>query len=254
MIKRINPKTGKPFKSGDARADGMVFRSYQLTRKLPSDPQYFYENWYTKEEFGVLETKGSQQASKYIKEKRRITKETGNRGTRRINPNTDQQYRSGDLNEDQTMTFQAYDDWIVDDLGYSLVRWMSPQTYKRRKKRATQAASKARKDDPVNFALGKARRRALGKNVPFNLTVSYLKDIYPANNLCPVFDILLEWGGGSDETSRNNSPSLDRIIPELGYVEGNVVWISNRANILKRDASWEELQKVASWLKSITPK
>ena len=46
-MKRIYPETGKPFKSGDARADGMIFRSYQLTRKLPSDPQDFYENWYS---------------------------------------------------------------------------------------------------------------------------------------------------------------------------------------------------------------
>jgi hypothetical protein len=59
------------------------------------------------------------------------------------------------------------------------------------------------------------------------------------------------WGGEGDD--RNNSPSLDRIVPELGYVEGNVVWISNRANILKRDATWEELQRVAEWLKSVTP-
>jgi hypothetical protein len=59
------------------------------------------------------------------------------------------------------------------------------------------------------------------------------------------------WGGEGDD--RNNSPSLDRIVPELGYVEGNVVWISNRANILKRDATWEELQRVAEWLKSVAP-
>ena len=60
-------------------------------------------------------------------------------------------------------------------------------------------------------------------------------------------------GGGSDENSRNDSPSLDRLAPELGYIEENVVWISNRANILKRDATWEELQRVAEWLKSMTP-
>ena len=41
LAQNINPETGKPFKSGDARADGMIFRSYQLTCKLPSDPYYF---------------------------------------------------------------------------------------------------------------------------------------------------------------------------------------------------------------------
>ena len=39
-MKRINPNTGKPFKRGDTREDGMVFAAYQLKSKLPSDSQY----------------------------------------------------------------------------------------------------------------------------------------------------------------------------------------------------------------------
>ncbi|WP_145960516.1 hypothetical protein [Novosphingobium meiothermophilum] len=48
-------------------------------------------------------------------------------------------------------------------------------------------------------------------------------------------------GGGA------NSPSLDRIEPELGYVPGNTIVISNRANRLKSDATIDELRAIASF-------
>jgi hypothetical protein len=44
------------------------------------------------------------------------------------------------------------------------------------------------------------------------------------------------------------SPSLDRIVPKLGYTVGNVCVISQRANILKRDATPDELYAVANYM------
>lgn len=52
---------------------------------------------------------------------------------------------------------------------------------------------------------------------------------------------------GTGRGGKNNSPSLDRIRNELGYVRGNVIVISNRANRLKSDASIEELRDIASF-------
>ena len=46
------------------------------------------------------------------------------------------------------------------------------------------------------------------------------------------------------------SCEVDRIVPELGYVEGNVVWLSHRANRIKDDATLEELERIVEWLKS----
>lgn len=42
------------------------------------------------------------------------------------------------------------------------------------------------------------------------------------------------------------SPTLDKIIPALGYVPGNVWVISHRANTIKSDASLEELKTLTA--------
>jgi chemotaxis protein histidine kinase CheA len=96
------------------------------------------------------------------------------------------------------------------------------------------------------YMLRGARKRAKKNSIPFNLTEDYLKSIYPSDMICPVLGF--EMSTGLDENGSNDtSPSLDRIIPEKGYVQGNVVVVSMRANTLKRDATPEELRKVADF-------
>jgi hypothetical protein len=93
-----------------------------------------------------------------------------------------------------------------------------------------------------------AKSRAKNKNVPFTITVKYLREM--AGDYCPVFGHKFVWGRsrlGKGKTT-GDSPSIDRIIPELGYVPGNVVFISHNANRIKNDATEKELYAVADWL------
>ena len=46
---------------------------------------------------------------------------------------------------------------------------------------------------------------------------------------------------GEGRGPRDNSPSLDKIVPELGYVPGNITIVSSKANRLKSQQSPEEL-------------
>lgn len=62
---------------------------------------------------------------------------------------------------------------------------------------------------------------------------------------CPVLGI--EIGIGSSGFS-HNSPSVDRIIPEKGYVKGNIRVISMRANKLKSDATVDEMRAVLRYM------
>ena len=230
----------------------MVFAAYQLKRKLPSDPQYYYENWRTLEDFERIKAKGSKQAASFIRKQKANNRNKGVKGKRLINPETGKEYKFGDPNEHRTKFFNQYNDWRVDAKGYSLMQWSGTLEQLEIIKSQRLEQSKAyRPNNRISLARNSAKQRAKQGNLSFELETEYLKSIFPNDGLCPVFKIPLEWGGDSNE--RDNSPSLDRIVPELGYVEGNVVWISNRANILKRDATWEELQQVAEWLKSVTP-
>lgn len=103
------------------------------------------------------------------------------------------------------------------------------------------------RNNPKRSYLLAAKKRAKSAGVPFNLTEEDIT--FP--NECPILGIpipLLVTDGPRKRT--DNTPSLDRIIPELGYVKGNIRIISWRANRLKNDATLEELEKIVMYLKS----
>ena len=91
----------------------------------------------------------------------------------------------------------------------------------------------------------RAKVNARKRGVPFNLTVA---DILPLPTHCPVLGILLSNNHGIE--NRASSYSLDRIVPSLGYVRGNVIVMSYRANVIKHDATIEELESLLTFLKS----
>lgn len=91
-----------------------------------------------------------------------------------------------------------------------------------------------------------AKRRAKDKGVPFDVDTDYLMSIAP--EYCPIFKVKLQWAYIGDRTSTDDRPSLDRIIPDRGYVKGNVAWISFKANRIKADGDETDLYKVADWL------
>ena len=84
----------------------------------------------------------------------------------------------------------------------------------------------------------RAKNRAIEKGVAFNIT----REDIEFTNICPLLGIQLNWEGGPRD---KNTPSLDRIIPEKGYVKGNVRIISNLANMMKSYANNEELKTFA---------
>ena len=86
------------------------------------------------------------------------------------------------------------------------------------------------------------RARALG--VPFNLKISDI--VVP--DTCPVFGLKLE---KNKDRQRDNSPTLDRTVPELGYVVGNVKVISYKANCIKSFGTAEEHRAVANYMDAL---
>lgn len=94
-----------------------------------------------------------------------------------------------------------------------------------------------------NKLLYGARHRARKLGLPCDIEKSDV--IIPKT--CPVLGIPLVAGGGQPSP---NSPTIDRVIPELGYTKGNVVVMSYRANTLKNNATLAEIELLASWLRA----
>lgn len=94
------------------------------------------------------------------------------------------------------------------------------------------------------YMLRRAKSRAKKSNLSFDLTIEDI--IIP--EFCPILKLKLEVSLSGAPS--NNSPSLDRIVPELGYTKGNVMVISNLANVMKNNARAEELVLFAKWVLS----
>lgn len=96
---------------------------------------------------------------------------------------------------------------------------------------------------PIRQMLTSARHRAKTCGWEFDLTEADIT--VPA--LCPVFGIPIAFahGIGAQRMIRDHSPSLDRIDNTKGYVRGNVVVVSGRANRLKSDSTADELRALA---------
>ena len=111
-----------------------------------------------------------------------------------------------------------------------------------------------RKANPVlritSNLVNSARHRAKDRNLPFDIDLGYVRSMVGENaelaSHCPVLGIPFDWSCLRNNGSKpvSNSPSLDRIDPERGYVKGNVWIISFRANTIKNNATHEELKLV----------
>jgi hypothetical protein len=88
-----------------------------------------------------------------------------------------------------------------------------------------------------------AWERAKKKNIPFSIDISDVA----IPEYCPILEIKLVNHLGEGK-AMDDSPSLDRIIPSLGYIKGNIQVISHKANIMKANASKEELIIFAKYI------
>lgn len=101
-----------------------------------------------------------------------------------------------------------------------------------------------REQNPARVMWKGARERARNKCLPFDLEESDI--VIPTH--CPVLGIELQIGKGQPTDA---SPTLDRVVPEKGYVKGNVAVISSRANTIKRHGTAAEHEAIARWMRSV---
>jgi hypothetical protein len=96
---------------------------------------------------------------------------------------------------------------------------------------------------PEKEILRAARSNAKARGLDFNLTE---EDVHvPA--MCPILNIPLIIMEGK---RTDNSPSIDRINNNFGYIRGNIMIISWRANRIKGAATADELMAIARYCQS----
>jgi hypothetical protein len=99
---------------------------------------------------------------------------------------------------------------------------------------------KDKRDESPHYRLFlTARRRAKEKKLNFNITPEYVLKIWPKDNCCPIFKTQFKSG----LENKKVLPTIDKIIPEKGYIKGNIVIISFVANQIKSNVVDVELFK-----------
>ena len=95
-------------------------------------------------------------------------------------------------------------------------------------------------DDYKKDLLKGMQSRARTYGIPMDVTI----DDIVITDLCPIFGTPMFWG----DTLTNDNPTVDRVVPALGYVKGNICVISHRANRQKNSSTLEELKMILAYM------
>ena len=173
-------------------------------------------------------------------------------GVKRINSATRKPFVCGFTDPSTGLVFHHYKmRQKVDQNGYFIEKWVTAEQYEIIKKQKNEASKRQRKKrDDLDFLASSrwqsAKLRAKKKKLTFTITKEYLKEIYPVDGLCPILRIKMT----TQAATRDPTPTLDRIDNSKGYVQGNVAWISFRANQAKSDTTAEEIRGLAEYIEN----
>lgn len=104
---------------------------------------------------------------------------------------------------------------------------------------------KYRLNDKFKNQFIQRRSGAKSKGIPF--TVEFEEIDKPTH--CPILGCELTYEWDEENPYTPNKATLDRLIPNKGYVPGNVYVVSSRANSLKNSSTIEELEAIIKYIK-----
>lgn len=103
----------------------------------------------------------------------------------------------------------------------------------------------------LSVMLSGAKKRAQREGLPFNIEHSDIEHDFVCK--CCGKQMAHNLGNGKS-CYKKDSPSLDKLIPALGYVKGNVQVICHECNSYKRDQSIERVQLMIEYMKKYSPR
>jgi hypothetical protein len=115
----------------------------------------------------------------------------------------------------------------------------------RNREKINEVIRRSKDANPTKYLLFSARTRARQRGWEFSIT----EEDISIPDCCPVFGTPLKISGRGKRD--DNSPSIDRIDNSKGYVPGNVVVISYRANMVKSIGTADEHDAIARWMREV---
>ncbi len=128
--------------------------------------------------------------------------------------------------------------------------WRQSQVQKKPRKYSEYAKSyslRIKNEKPILFKCTQmrsgAKKRADFLKLKHNISSQFLVGIAP--EYCPILKIKLDY---HSKNKGKNAPSLDRIDSKGGYTTDNVQIISYLANLMKSNATLEEMVNFSKWV------
>jgi hypothetical protein len=173
---------------------------------------------------------------------------------KRLNPKTGKPFKLGEMGhpfkfretKEVTRMFKSYQK-VLNKHGFFNETWVTQKEYEEYKIKQNKKAYKKLETEEghLKLYLNNSKTRAKKYGLDFNLDIEHIKSIQ--TDKCPVFGTPFVWGL-SRRGNSSTAATVDRIVPELGYVKGNVAFISDLANRIKTDATEVQIYAVADWL------
>ena len=102
-----------------------------------------------------------------------------------------------------------------------------------------------RTDNTLQRQFNTRRQSALRNDILFTIKFEDIEQ----PEYCPVLGIKLTYGWSGEGLRDDAKATIDKLVPALGYVPGNVFVISWRANKLKNDMTVVELENILRYMK-----
>lgn len=84
----------------------------------------------------------------------------------------------------------------------------------------------------------KNRGRNKTRNIPFDLTIEYVWNLFlKQNKLCAITQLPIRFPSNSKKSCKDGNASLDRIDSSKGYTEDNIQWVHKDINMMKQSFS-----------------
>lgn len=89
-------------------------------------------------------------------------------------------------------------------------------------------------------------RSSKSNDMKFDITLDYLINLWESQHgICYYTGLpMIMAGGRGTHKAQSNSASIDKLIPQLGYIQGNIVWCCHRINTIKSNCTEQEFYAI----------